>query len=65
MMRRVSLVFVSLVLVRFARAGSYDPLVVDPNFHPKVRDLTVHDAAASSFDRSAIYDRRGGKKSRK
>jgi len=44
-MRRASLVFVSLVLVHFAWAGSYDPLVVDPNFHPKMRDLTVHDAA--------------------
>lgn len=37
--------FVSLVLVHLAWAGSYDPLVVDPNFHPKMRDLTVHDAA--------------------
>ena len=26
-------------------AASYDPLVVDANFHPKVRDLTVHDTA--------------------
>ena len=45
MMRRAFLVFVSLVLAHFAWAASYDPLVVDPNFHPKVRDLTVHDAA--------------------
>jgi predicted dienelactone hydrolase len=44
-MQRASLVFLSLVLVHFAWAGSYDPLVVDPTFHPKMRDLTVHDAA--------------------
>ena len=55
MMRRASLVFVSLVLVRFASAGSYDPLVVDPNFHPKVRDLTVHDAARSRDIPVRIY----------
>jgi len=39
------LVFVHVILVHFAWAASYDPLVVDANFHPKVRDLTVHDTA--------------------
>ena len=55
MMRRASLVFVSLVLAHFAWAGSYDPLVVDPNFHPKVRDLTVHDAARNRDIPVRIY----------
>jgi hypothetical protein len=53
MMRGAFLVFVSLVLVHFAWAGSYDPLVVDPNFHPKMRDLTVHDAARNRDIRKA------------
>lgn len=55
MMGRALLVFVSLVLVHFAWAGSYDPLVVDPNFHPKVRDLTVHDAARNRDIPVRIY----------
>jgi predicted dienelactone hydrolase len=55
MMRRVSLVFVSLVLVYFAWAGSYNPLVVDPNFHPKMRTLTVHDAARNRDIPVRIY----------
>lgn len=54
-MRRASLGFVSLVLVHFAWAGSYDPLVVDPNFHPKMRDLTVQDAARSRGIPVRIY----------
>ena len=41
MIRVACLVFVHVILVQFAWAASYDPLVVDPNFHPKVRDLTV------------------------
>jgi predicted dienelactone hydrolase len=28
-----------------AWAGGYDPLAIDPNFHPQIQDLTVHDAA--------------------
>ena len=45
MIRGAGLAFVHVILVHFAWAASYDPLVVDPNFHPKVRDLTVHDTA--------------------
>ena len=45
MIRGAGLVFVHVILVHFAWAASYDPLVVDANFHPKVRDLTVHDTA--------------------
>lgn len=55
MMRQASLVFVSLVSVHFAWAGSYDPLVVDPTFHPKMRDLTVHDAARNRDIPVRIY----------
>jgi predicted dienelactone hydrolase len=55
MMRQASLVFVSLLSVHFACAGSYDPLVVDPNFHPKMRDLTVHDAARNRDIPVRIY----------
>ena len=55
MMRRAFLVFVSLVLVHFAWAGSYDPLVVDPKFHPKIRDLTVRDAARNRDIPVRIY----------
>jgi predicted dienelactone hydrolase len=55
MMRRASLVLVSLVLVHLAWAGSYDPLVVDPNFHPKMRDLMVHDAARNRDIPVRIY----------
>jgi len=54
-MRHASLGFVSLVLVHFAWAGSYDPLAVDPNFHPKLRDLTVHDAARNRDIPVRIY----------
>jgi hypothetical protein len=54
-MRRAYLVFVRLVLVHFTGAGSYDPLVVDPKFHPKVRDLTVHDAACNRDIPVRIY----------
>jgi predicted dienelactone hydrolase len=28
-----------------AQAGAYDPLAIDPAFHPVLADLTVHDAA--------------------
>jgi hypothetical protein len=55
MMRRAYLIFVSLVLVHFAWAGSYDPLVVDPNFHPKMRDLTVFDAVGNRDIPVRIY----------
>src|SRR6266542_1909145 len=55
MMRRAFLVFVSLVLVHFAWAGSYDPLVVDPSFHPKMRDLSAHDATRSRDIPVRIY----------
>ena len=61
MIRRASLVFVSLVLAHFAWAGSYDPLVVDPNFHPKVRDLTVHDAARNRDIPVRVYCPPSGK----
>jgi predicted dienelactone hydrolase len=55
MMCRTFLVFISLVLVHFAWAGSYDPLVIDPNFHPKMRGLTVHDAARNRDIPVRIY----------
>ncbi len=28
-----------------AAAGGYDPLAIDPRFHPSIQDLTVHDVA--------------------
>ena len=55
MMRGASLVFVNVILAHFAWAASYDPLVVDPNFHPKVRDQTVHDAARNRDIPVRIY----------
>ena len=55
MMRGASLVFVNVMLAHFAWAASYDPLVVDPNFHPKVRDQTVRDATRNRDIPIRIY----------
>ena len=41
---RVLLLLLSLAAVE-ACAGNYDPLAIDPAFHPSHVDLTVHDAA--------------------
>jgi predicted dienelactone hydrolase len=41
---RAFLLLLSLAAVE-ACAGNYDPLAVDPAFHPAHVDLTVHDAA--------------------
>src|SRR4030095_12913268 len=55
MKRGASLVFVNVILVHVAWAASYDPLVVDPNFHPKIRNLTVHDTARNRDIPIRIY----------
>jgi predicted dienelactone hydrolase len=47
-----------VVVLAFAgevRAGAYDPLAVDPVFHPSHLDLTVHDAARNRDIPVRIY----------